>query len=264
MAIDYIIDYNCPPKEELGTRNIIERMKGQERANTIIRLFREKGDERPPSEMGFEFTRSTPSGEEETRLVVVQDLLDDAEDLKPLQHHCTDCPANHTQRPFGCMNFIQYPLSKVAETWMLDRLPVPDDALIFLLFRRGIEEFEYDGSSVLPLRNSGEIYFEGFATTRRLGEFTVDANQVFEMLFAVGNIIPNHSALLLLFLNAISRDMEADQIMHIAPSTPEITGKYPFLLQITGEDDKTVAEIKDFLKALYIAWSLNIKVILDV
>ena len=43
--------------------------------------------------MGFEFTRSTPEGVEENRVIVVQDLLDAAEELRPLEHHCLGCPA---------------------------------------------------------------------------------------------------------------------------------------------------------------------------
>ena len=87
MAIDYVIDYGCEPKRKLTTEGIVERIKSRERAHTIIKIYRENGDARPPSEMGFEFTRSTPEGEEETELIVVQDILDQANELKPLEPH---------------------------------------------------------------------------------------------------------------------------------------------------------------------------------
>jgi hypothetical protein len=143
MAIDYVIDLNCIPKEELTTDGIIERLKEEERANTIIALFRQNGDQRPPSEMGFEFTRSTPEGEEERRVIVVQDLLDRAAELQPLAHHCAGCgcPANRAGRPFGCIGFIQYPVTSESETWMLDRLPVPDEPLVWLLLKQGSRNF---------------------------------------------------------------------------------------------------------------------------
>lgn len=265
MAIDYTIEYDCAPRRELTTDGILERLKGEERAQTIISLFRKNGDQRPPSQMGFEFTRSTPEGDEETRVIIVQDLLDEAEQLKPLAHHCQGCPANISGNPFGCVGFIQYPISLKAEEWLMDRLPVPDEPLIWLLLRQGVEEFKYDGSSVQPLRAADKTYFEEDRVLhRRLGEFSIDANQLFEMIFGVGNVLPNHGALLLLFLHAIPRDMDAQAIMNIAPAPPDIEQKHPFLLRPESEDDNCITELKRFLYALYIAWKLDTRLILDV
>ncbi|MDX1994590.1 MAG: hypothetical protein SF029_19565 [bacterium] len=265
MAIDYVIDYDCIPKQHLGTEGIIERLKGEERARAIIELFRKNGDDRPPSEMGFEFTRATPTGEEEVRVIVVQDLLDEAEKLDPLRPYCAGCPANRAQRPFGCIGFIQYPLSSDSEAWMLDQLPVPDDTLVWLLLRQGVEEFDYDGSSVQPLRSQSEVYFEARdALKRRLGEFQINADQLFEMLFSVGHLSANHAALLLLFLNAIPRDLDADAIMHLSPPPPDANERLPFLLKPEADDDHSISELKEFLRSLYIAWRLNVRTLLDV
>lgn len=265
MAIDYIIDYDCVPKQQLGTDGLLERIKGEERAQAIIALFRKNGDDREPSLMGFEFTRTTPSGEEESRVIVVQDLLDEAAKLVPLRPYCTGCPANRTGQPFGCAGFIQYPISSDAEAWLLDQLPVPDETLIWMLLRQGVREFEYSGDSVNPLRQASDTYFEARdVLKRRLGEFTIDANQVFEMLFAVGHIGSNHAALLLLFFNAISRELEANQIMEIAPAPSDADKKHPFLLQPEKDDDTTIEELKDFFRALHLAWRLNVRVLLDV
>jgi len=265
MAIDHIIDYDCVPKQTLTTDGILERLKGAERAQTIIRMFRENGDDRPPSKMGFEFTRSTPEGEEETRVIVVQDLIDKAVELEPLSHHCQGCPANRQGRPFGCMDFVQYPISAKAERWLLDRLPVPDEPLIWLLLRQGIKEFEYDGDTVRPLREADQTYFEETRTlARRLGEFSINANQLFEMIFSVGNINPNHGAILLLILHAIPRDLEAEEIMGITPAAQDAEAKHPFRLIPEDDDDHTIIEIKGFLHALYTAWRLNVPLALDV
>ena len=265
MAIDYIIDFDCIPKQDLKTEGIIERIKGGERAHTIIKLFREKGDQRPPSEMGFEFTRSNAEGEEQTRVLVVQALLDQAEELKPYEHHCIGCPANRTGAPFGCMGQIQFPISFEAEAWMLDRLPTPDDTLVWLLLKQGVTEFDYDGTSIEALRANENIYFaEQEVLVRRLGEFNISANQFFEMVFAVGHITPNHGALILLFLNAIDRDLDADVIMKIAPAAKGADKKHPFLIDVAQGDDKTIGEIKDFLYALHKAWALDVRVLMDV
>lgn len=243
----------------------MERLKGEERAQKIISLFRQHGDDRPPSEMGFEFTRSTPEGTEETRIVIVQDLLDEAFQLKPYEHHCVNCPANIHGRPFGCIGFIQYPISRIAEQWLMDRLPVPDEPLVWLLLRQGVKEFEYDGHSVRPLRDTSDAYFEERSVlSRKLGEFVIDTNQLFEMIFAVGSIYPNHGALLLLFLHAVNRDLEADVIMNIAPAPPDVEEQFPFIMKFDDEGDPTIEQLKMFLFGLYSAWKLGVSVTLDV
>lgn len=264
MAIDYTIGYDCVPKQTFSSEGILERLKGRERAESVIQLFRRNGDERPPAEMGFEFTRSTPEGEEETQVIIVQTMLDRFAELEAVEHHCAGCPANRTGMPFGCNGFIQYPITEAAEKWLLDRLPTPDDTLVWSLLRLGIKEFQYDGASVEPLRAASQTYFESARPGRRmLGELRVDANQIFEMIFAVGSIQPNHAALLLLFVNAITRELEADQIMHITPATPDVETKYPFLLTPEQRDDRTIAEFKAFFRALYMAWMLNVPLHVD-
>ncbi|NWF70975.1 MAG: hypothetical protein HXY40_17965 [Chloroflexi bacterium] len=265
MAIDFIIDHTCEPKRILGTDGIVERLKGEERAATIIAMFRKNGDNRPPSEMGFEFTRSTPEGEKEKKIVVVQDLLDAAAELKPLEVHCQGCPANRTGKRFGCIGFIQYPVSARGEAWLLNQLPVPDEALVWLLLKQGVEEFKYDGSSLAPMRQAGDSYFEVRGSlTRRLGEFRITNDQVFEMLFLLGHIQPPHAGVVLLFFHAIQRDLNADDIMRVSRAPQDAAARYPFRHTAEADDDRTISEFKGFLHALYIAWSLNVRLLLDV
>lgn len=265
MAIDYVINYDCVPKQKLGTERILELLKGRERANTIIKLFRENGDDRPPSQMGFEFTRTTPEGEDQTVLVVVQDLLDDASDLNPLEPHCRLCPANRTGTPFGCTGFIQYPISGAGEAWLLNQLPSINEPLIWLLLKQGVDNFQYDGQRVAYLRQHHDSYFEDkIAPSRFLGEFNLNANQIFEMMFMVGDIIPNHAAILLLFYNALDRaDLEAHQIMALTPATEDKIRSFPFLHQIMQGDDLTTMEFKEFFHALWVAWALNVNLMVD-
>lgn len=265
MAIDYIIDYKCVPKQTLGSDGIVERLKSRERADMIIRMFREKDDDRPPSEMGFEFTRSTPEGEEETQLIVVQDILDTVAELDPVAHHCHGCPANRTGTPFGCTGFVQYPISGKGEEWLLNQLPSINEPLIWLLLKQGVENFNYDGAQMARLRAQGETYFEDkHAGFRLLGEFNLSANQVFEMIFTVGDIIANHGAIMLLFFNAIERsDLQADEIMGLSPADDEKIQKNPFLHQVMQGDDRTIADLKEFLNAVYIAWALNVNLKMD-
>jgi len=265
MAIDYTIGYNCVPKQTLTSEGIVERIKGRERAETIIALFRRNGDNRSPREMGFEMVRTAADGSEEMQVVVVQHLIDSADELKPLEHYCVGCPANATNRPFGCIGQIRYPISSEAEAWLLNQLPGPEEPLVWLLLRQGIQEFNYDGSTVRPLRAAGTTHFaEQNTLSRNLIEFDINADQVFEMTFLLGDIQPNHAGVLLLFFHAIERGMEADQIIKIGRLPLEERAKFSFLLKIDSKDDPTTAEVKQFLYALYLAWRLNVPMILDV
>jgi hypothetical protein len=263
MAIDYVIDYLCVPKQTLTTEGIVERLKGKDRAEAMIAMYRRAGDQRPPNEIGFEFTRRTSDGREETMIVEVQHLLDEAADLPPLAHHCQQCPANRSRHPFGCIGQIQYPLSQAGEEWLLGQFPDIHEPLVWLLLKQGIENFQYDGATVKALRD-GETYFEARTPPmRHMGDFLLTANQVFEMLFVVGDIIPNHASVLLLFLKGLNRDLEAHVIMQLTPAPNDAAVKYPFQHDIKPNDDPTIAELKEFLHALYIAWRLNVNLQVD-
>lgn len=265
MAIDYIVDLDCVPKQTLSTPGILERVKGRQRAEVIIAQFRAHGDQRPPTEMGFEFTRQTAEGHEETQIIVVQHLLDHAADLDPLAPYCADCPANVLGRPFGCMGQIHYPISGMAEAWLLERLPDSDELLLWMLLRDGIRKFNYDGSSVAPLRQAGDTHFaEQRLIVREIKNLNVNSNQVFEMTFLLGNIQPNHGGVLLLFFGVIDRNLEADQIMQIGSLPLDQRQQFRFMIEPAPGDDDTTTEIKDFLFALYTAWQLDVQLILDV
>jgi hypothetical protein len=267
MAIDYVIDYACVPKQTLTTAGIVERLKARERANAVIRLFRENDDQRPPSEMGFEFTRTNAAGEEETRVIVVQEMLDLAAELDPLAHHCAGCPANTSGLPFGCTGFIDYPITAVGERWLLDLLPGIDQPLVWLLLRQGVQEMGYDGVPVRPLRANPTYFEERRVAGRDLVEFVMTADQVFEMLFLLGDIQPAHAGVLLLLFGAVRREVEAEQIVQIMNGTlsaDEIARAFPFQMTNQPDDDRTVAALKAFFYALHQAWMLDVPLLLDV
>ncbi len=267
MAIDFVIDYECVPKHQYGTQGIVDRLKARARAHEVIRLFRENGDQRPPSEMGFEFTRTAANGEEETRVIVVQEMLDQADQLNPFASFCRVCPANASGQPYGCVGTIQYPISSVAEAWLLERLPSIETPLIWLLLRQGVQEMGYDGASATSIRSNNAIFEEQRLRGRDLVEFIFNANQVFEMLFLLGDIQPVQAAMLLLFFNAVPRDFEADQLVRIMNreiTAEEIDRDFPFTLQHEADDDKTISQFKEFFAAVHLAWKLGKPIHLDV
>lgn len=266
MAIDYVVHLNCVPKETFGVDGLLDRLKAGARAREVIRLYRENGDDRPPSEMGFEFARNLPDGEEEIAVVMVQDMLDQAAELEPFIPYCADCPANVLNRPFGCYGSINYPISSAAEKWLLEQLPSNRDPILWLLLRESLRQ--NDGHPVEPLR-AGGVYFEDRAVRgREYGEYIASANQVFQMLFLFGHIQPVHAGMLLLFFHAVPReDVESADITRLLDGTlpqHEKEERFPFILQQADEDDSSTSEFKTFFKALHRAWMLDVPLLLDV
>lgn len=267
MAIDYALELGCIPRQTFGTQGIIERLKAGERAASVIRLFREAGDMRPPSEMGFEMARSLPDGTEETRIVIVQEMLDVAAELEAHTGHCRGCLACLHTPAFGCNGQVNYPISSAAEAWLLDRLPGIEQPLVWLLLREGMQANGYDGQTARSLRGSETYFEERRVRGRDLIEFVISADQVFEMLFMVGAIQPAHAAILLLFFDAIPRSaIEAPDIVAmmngtIAPDT--IDTRFPFNLREDEHDDRTIRELTAFFRTLHTAWRLGVQVAID-
>lgn len=272
MAIDYIIEYDCAPKRALTADGIRERLKERARADEVIEWFRAAGDMREPSQMGFEFSHSTPGDPGDRQLIVVQDLIDHASALDDHAEVCAACPANRSAQPFGCMGFVQYPITARAETWLLERLPVPDEPLIWLLLRQGIQKLGYDGASIQELRaadgdaDGGQrTYFElPIAPERRLGELRVTGDQALEMIFGVGErIIPNHAGILLLFVGAINRDLEAQEIQDISSHDGSIRERVAFEMTADEGADECIRELVAFFRALHLAWKLDVPLYVD-
>lgn len=265
MAIDYSIDYQCIPKQRLGVGGILERIKGRARAEAVIATYREQGDDRPATQIGFEFTQMTPEGQSETRVIIAQDMLDAAEALTPLEEYCFGCPANNTGQPFGCMAQIEYPLSAQGENWLLNQLPDNREPLAWLLLRQGVRHLGKQDETLQAMRAKGHPYFELETAPEKLfGEFVVTSNNLFEMMFLSGHLRPSYAAMLLIFLGAIRRDLEADTFMQLSEVPDDALLVYPFLLKDSSEDDRTVVQLKRFLRALWLAWGLNVRLLLDV
>jgi hypothetical protein len=260
MGIDYIIHYDCAPKQALSVEGLVIRFKSRERAQAVIQFYRDQGDQRPPSEIGFEMVNRLPDGTEETDLIIVQDLLDLAAELVPWEPHCANCPASRAGLPFGCMGSINYPISALAER--------NDHPLPFILFQKAIHDLGYTGASVAPLRAQPGVFLEApEALERNLSDaLMVNGDQVFEILFLSGPIQPAHGSLLLQFFGGISRDLDADVMMQLAapPSSAWISERIPFLHTPGAADDPSITALKAFFRALHIAYRLQVPVLLDV
>lgn len=266
MGIDYMIDFGCVPKEMLTSEGLLERIKAGDRAQSIIDFYRSNGDNRPIEDMGGEFMRRAAIGDEETSTIYVKDLLALHQDLEPYATYCEGCPANRTGQRFGCVGRIGYPISQAAEVWLLSKLPTPEEPLPFLLLTKA-EEFGYKGDTAGALReaNPGIIFQSVDQLARRYPEMDITGNQLFELFFLLGNIIPlKRMVMIMMFVGAFDRNLEAHQLMNLTPTPDDAATQFPFQMKITDADDASIRDFKAFFHAMYLAWTLNREIRIDV
>jgi len=265
MGADYIIGYGCVPKEAFTTEGILTRVKAGARAESVRQFYKNNREERRPEDMGFEMITRNAEGEQDTQIIHVDELLALRAELNEYEHFCQNCPANHFKRPFGCIGTVNYPVSVAAEIWMLEQLPFPEEPIPFLLLKQG-QEFGNTGALAAKLRlNSPGIFLESLENIgRQYDEMSITGEQLFELLFLLGTIQQKRAVMILLFMGAIQRDMEAHTLMALTPAPPTAAQDYPFLLTPNPEDDHSIIELKQFFHALYRAWLLDREVVLDV
>ena len=264
--IDYCIAQDCAAKDALSVTGILDRLKGRQRAQLLLDTYRQAGDPRPATEIGFELTQRAATGEAETRVVVVQDLLNEARALDSFAAACARCPAQVVGPAFGCYGHIPFPFARAAEEWWLAQLPLPEEPLVWLLLKQLLREFHYDGSTARALRTPEGVYFEAESAPRRqLGTVRIDGDQLFEMSFLLGPIQPPHAGVLLLFSGAIDRQQEADTLLQLTSAAPTIDrSQFPFILTENEEQPPAIHALIAFLRALHRAWQLGRPLWLDV
>jgi hypothetical protein len=265
MGVDYIINYNCPVKEQFGNEGLLQRAKAAERGRIIREVYAQEKEQRRAEDMGFEMIYRNALGEQETTIITVEELDQLAGELAGFEQYCKDCPANRLKKPFGCIGNVNYPISGQGEVWMLQRLPDETTPIPFLLLQQG-RQMGNTGLQAEDLRdNHPGIFFESTAPLKReYPEMDVTGEQLFELMFLLGPIQPKRAVMILLFIAAIQRDMDADKLMNLTPAQANYAQTYPFLLPAEAGDDQTIRDLKGFFQALYLAWLLDRDVWVDV
>lgn len=266
MGIDTIVNYECVPKQELSTEGLIGRLKNRERARHVMEIYRQEGMN---DQAGYEMVYRGADGSEESKILDVKTVMQEAQILDDLAIHCEGCPANLTGKPYGCVGYINYPIANNAEIWLLHQLPSVAEPVLFLMFRRGLKEFGYTGNAARQLRDQLGVYFENPDTlARRYSDLDVTTDVLFEMIFQLGPIQPAHAIMLLFFLNVIPReDIDPDMFMALWKRDVDwdtFPNQFPFLHQVVPNDNHSVKDLKQFLWALYVAYQLGVAVLLDI
>jgi len=261
MAIDYVLAMACEPQQQLGVERLVGLHRTRILARTALAHMRDEGDPRTPAQIEVQMTTRKPLGES-ARGVTLQSLLDEAAPLDAVAGHCASCPAGFP-RPFGCHRRIRYPIPEHVEAWLMSRLPGTLDCTAGTLLARGLGEFGWDGAPAAQLRAAGTTYFEsrapyGVRWQAEQGTIEISSDQLFQMMFMVGNLAPTHCLMLALFCGVLPHDISIHDLKDNASRARALADA-----ELAPEADADVEQLAAFLRTLALAARLEVSVLID-
>jgi hypothetical protein len=262
MAIDYLLGVRCEPQKRLGADRLVNLNRTRILARSALAHMREDGDARPPDEIEIQLTMRTADGDS-ARGVTLQDLLDEARPLEQVAEWCERCPAD-LPREFACHRRIRYPIPERVEAWLVARLPASLGCTAGALLVRGLGEFGWDGAPVAKLRAAGTTYFESRSpygarwASEEGGTIEVSSDQLFQMMFLVGNLQPTHCLMLSLFFGVIPHDTSLHDLKDDAGRARVLATAH-----VPNETDPDIEQLAAFLRALGTAARLDVPILVD-
>ncbi len=261
MAIDYLLEVRCEPHRRLGVDRLVNLNRTRILARSALAHMREDGDARAPGEIEIQLTTRTSEGES-GRGVTLQDLLDEARPLDTVAEHCGNCPA-HLAREFACHRRIRYPIPERVEAWLMARLPTSLACTAGALLVRGLAEFGWDGAPTAKLRAAGTTFFEsrvpyGVRWESNDGVIEISSDQLFQMMFLVGNLAPTHCLMLALFCGVIPHDTSLHDLKDEPGRARALAGA-----RVEVQADADIEQLAAFLRALAAAARLDVPILVD-
>jgi len=259
MGVDHVVDLECNAKRALGVEGIVNLLKSRSRADMILQMSRQNGDNRPPEQITFKVAVQRPSGVE-TQDVSIGMLYQQAAALDPHRAGCTSCPANAgAQAGFGCVRYLNYPIELHTEQWLFSRLPQDMQCTAGQFLQRAITDFGWDGAPSANMRAQGRTFFESPQplTQRWPDGFTFTSDQLFHMLFHVGHLGSTHALMVCLFLGVVPHDLD-----------PQILGDrnrraQTFALANIPPQEGQREQMAEVLRALVMAARLEVQLLVD-
>jgi hypothetical protein len=283
MAIDYLVDMDCPVKDELTKEGLVSMIKQRNYANAVMDVLKKEG--KPDEEImkhEFRVQRMTPGGIEE-KPQKISDLLECTRHLDTLGAHCKTCyfggngigHSDGNVEPFGCLNGINYPISRKAEEWLAD---MARDAVAKggsrLLVLNYILDNKVSGHEINKLRGRQGRFLElskplkVVLSNGLVGKKAVDTDQIMCMLFGPPAVEPTQMVMLLLFAGALKfyaekPDRTVCQMTTLvkANDLPEMW--WAFDLRQQDGEDRSVTQLKHYFRSMFLACSIGKNITID-
>lgn len=261
MAIDYLLGVRCEPHHQLGVDRLVALNRTRILARSALAHMREDGDARAPNEIEIQLTMRTTGGDS-ARGVTLADLLEESRPLDTVAEYCGTCPAQ-LPREFACHRRIRYPIPERVEAWLMSRLPTTLACTAGALLVRGLAEFGWDGAPAAKMRAAGTTFFEsrvpyGVRWESKDGVIEISSDQVFQMMFLVGNLQPTHCLMLALFCGVIPHDTSLHDLKDDAGRARVLA-----TANVPSEADADIEQFAAFLRALGAAARLDVPILVD-
>jgi hypothetical protein len=262
MAIDYVLATGCEPQRSLGLERLVGLHRTRILARSALQAMRDDGETREPSEIEMQLTMRQPNGDS-GRGVTLQDLVDEAQPLDAVTHHCAACPIA-LPRELACHRRIRYPIPEHVEAWMMRRLPPQLGCTAGALLVRGLQEFGWDGAPAAKLRSAGTTFFESRAPygVRWADEdgkaIEISSDQLFQMMFMVGTLAPTHCLMLALFFGVIPHDISLHDLKDQQGRARALEAAV-----VPTEIDGDIEQLAGFLRTLAIAARRDVSILID-
>jgi hypothetical protein len=255
MSIDYYGSFPCKVRESTADADLLSMEKARNQANFV--LERKRNDpqvdkNQPESEWTFISVVRSPDGPQETEIRIA-DLLAEAAPLKDLATNCVNCSANILSSDFGCGGVINYPITTLAEQWLVSRLPADLNTPVGQLLMHAIGDFDYDGAVVNAARARKDLYEADRPAERKWGSLfskktTITSSQILQMAFFVGSLEPTHAKMIAYFLGFLDSDFNV--------SDNPLNRPQP-------DDDSNITQMKLFFSVAALAGTSNVPVFVD-
>ena len=272
MAVDWILNLPCQPKEALGngdllvgTDTLLACLKAGNRAAAVADMARQNGDSPEGTSIVVRVARA--DGEVEDQEVCYDDLVAQNRQLDPLAPACEGCPGNVLGRPFGCIGVVNYPIPATVEQWLVDRLQ-PSTVVGGKLFLAAIRDFGYTGQPIQQFREGGLFELARPIKKKLKGGLfsseSVTTDQLFQALFCIGEPLdPGHCLGVLFWLGCLRLDGAVVESLEQAAAVSRLGGvaeRQQRTALVTGGDPAAdgVSSFELLLQALYRSWVLNV------
>lgn len=203
MAIDYVLRMPCEVRNAFPEEKLVSMVRQWGIADFAIGKLRQAYPGEDIRTLAEKYTVEVavngPDGTARRTPMTVAQIMSMVSPLGGVRQHCGPCRANVSDRHFGCIAKINYPISRETETWLLARLPDdennPDLALLF----KFLADLQIDGAPVDALRNRDTMFEAKTAPFRTWGAIfdrrKITSSQILHMLAFGGAIGPQQAQL---------------------------------------------------------------------
>ena len=272
MGADLILQRECETKRAFGrgdvlagTTTLLRMLKAHGRGQALLRAVLAAGDDPDEVEVAVQVQRPEGTTTENRR---VADLVAEAEPLERAAGGCAGCPARLEIRPYGCFEYVNYPLSAADESWLVERVQ-PEGSLGATVCAKAIKDFGYDGAPIEAMRARKLLEAPAaFSRVLKKGWWSsevVRSSQILQALWFVGPIQPSHGLLVLTWLGLVELDgkLVTEPAALSALLNLDASARASRTRLALGEERPATAAVQRMVRAVYLAWVQGVMLLVD-